>query len=137
MREPLPEVPFSEMKEIPRGRGRAAAMQELHSGNDDDWALSRFAERFGPSAYRKCGKVNFSAKDWLDARKAATQCAICGKVCENMSQKHGDHDHDTGNFRGVLCGSCNFAVGWMEKFIRQMAWAKKIVDYLRRARVKD
>lgn len=36
------------------------------------------------------------------------KCAICA---ENMLKPHLDHCHTTGKIRGLLCGSCNHAVG--------------------------
>lgn len=37
-------------------------------------------------------------------------CAICG----SKQKLHMDHDHDTGEIRGVLCGSCNRAIGLLK-----------------------
>lgn len=45
-------------------------------------------------------------------KKQAGECAIC----ENqMRQPHIDHDHSTGRVRGLLCATCNTAVGKLER----------------------
>lgn len=55
-------------------------------------------------------------------------CEICGKkevartglgqVKENKLCR--DHNHNTGNFRGMLCYSCNVKLGWYEKYGAQI-----------------
>lgn len=37
------------------------------------------------------------------------RCAICNETSDRTL--HTDHDHDTGQVRGLLCGSCNKALG--------------------------
>lgn len=37
-------------------------------------------------------------------------CVICG----SDSKLHMDHDHETGEIRGVLCGSCNRGIGLLK-----------------------
>jgi hypothetical protein len=39
------------------------------------------------------------------------KCAICGKVPESDRRLALDHCHTTGQFRGLLCFSCNTALG--------------------------
>jgi hypothetical protein len=39
-------------------------------------------------------------------------CAICGVI--KKSKLHIDHNHTTGEVRGLLCGSCNRALGLMK-----------------------
>lgn len=47
-------------------------------------------------------------------------CAICRRPHMALSSTgtprplHVDHDHATGRIRGLLCGSCNTHVGWLE-----------------------
>lgn len=50
-------------------------------------------------------------------------CAICGKP-PGKHALHVDHNHVTGKVRGLLCFSCNGALGWFEKL------AEKIRKYL-------
>ena len=59
-------------------------------------------------------------------------CAICG--AKPFSGRAGgrrlavDHDHETGAVRGLLCGSCNRAVG---QFDDNPAWMRQAADYVK------
>ena len=48
-----------------------------------------------------------------DAMLAAQDgvCAICGEPRPEDRTLHVDHDHDTGEIRGLLCFKCNNALG--------------------------
>lgn len=61
------------------------------------------------------------------------QCAICGTphVDENNKRLVIDHDHDTGEVRGLLCSRCNSTVGYTENdvdparffaYLHQASW---------------
>lgn len=40
------------------------------------------------------------------------KCAVCGRSQSELNCKfHLDHDHNTGKIRGLLCTSCNIALG--------------------------
>ena len=59
----------------------------------------------------------------VDQLNMITQCPICGlqfigRLLDERQKKrnmpHVDHDHKTGNIRGVLCGICNIFIGRIE-----------------------
>ena len=52
-------------------------------------------------------KYNISKDEYLEAMASSNVCEICGSTKELCY----DHDHNTMKFRGVLCRSCNKAIG--------------------------
>ena len=71
---------------------------------------------------------------WIKANK---KCQICGRqlniginVRNTTDTANLDHNHDTGEPRGVLCKNCNYVVGIVEK--RLNGNAKNISDYIKR-----
>jgi len=58
-------------------------------------------------------------------------CAICGSDKPSKSGKndwHGDHDHLTGQARGILCSGCNTLLGRLESV--GFDWVDKAKIYL-------
>jgi len=62
-------------------------------------------------------------------------CKICEKEPEFVRRKNGlvkllvvDHNHETGNIRGLLCASCNVALGNFKDDIRRL---EKAIIYLK------
>jgi len=56
-------------------------------------------------------------------REQEDLCAICAK----RKAKHVDHDHQTGQVRGILCFACNGALG---QFQENVAWLSRALEYL-------
>jgi len=60
-------------------------------------------------------------------RKQDYKCAVCHK--EPGSKKLAvDHNHKTGENRGLLCGRCNLGLGWFEDSIELLEMA---IQYLK------
>ena len=57
---------------------------------------------------------------------ARRQNGVCA-VCEVSGKLHVDHEHETGRVRGLLCGSCNRALGLLKDNVDSL---KKAIDYL-------
>ena len=54
--------------------------------------------------YKKLARYNLTVDELVALQPV---CEVCGST----ERIHIDHDHETGNFRGVLCGGCNTALG--------------------------
>ena len=63
--------------------------------------------------------------DMLDAQNGV--CAICGETCKSAQRLSVDHDHTTGEIRGLLCRSCNSGIGYFQDSVKLL---KKAIQYL-------
>lgn len=70
------------------------------------------ADRYGWHLFRVYGLT----MDQFDALVAAQRglCAMCGHA--PTGRFNVDHDHATGAVRALLCGPCNRALGFYEKY---------------------
>jgi hypothetical protein len=60
------------------------------------------------------------------------KCAICS-IEINVSS-HADHNHDTGEARGILCSSCNTLLGRLES--KGFDWVDLAKSYLKSSGIK-
>jgi hypothetical protein len=52
---------------------------------------------------------------------------MCGAVPKRLASLHVDHDHDTGQVRGILCLGCNQGLG---KFRHDPVILRRAIAYL-------
>jgi predicted nucleic acid-binding Zn ribbon protein len=76
--------------------------------------------------YRRAGKYGVTAQEVLALFVGDRACNICGKA----DSDHIDHDHATGQVRGLLCRSCNLGLGMFADDPDRVAAA---ISYLARA----
>ena len=62
---------------------------------------------------------------FLDIKAGNRKCEICGGI----DDLYIDHNHDTGEIRGVLCFTCNVGLGKLEKYILEVV---QYLSYYRR-----
>lgn len=102
---------------VPRGSKRCPQCEEVkphdqweqNKSSSDGWASycrSCRAERNRESYFRR--KYGLTEAE-RDALRAETK-GLC-PICLAAPAVHVDHDHETGKVRGVLCFSCNAALG--------------------------
>jgi hypothetical protein len=63
-------------------------------------------------------------------------CGICGAKPTGLHQWHGDHDHKTGIFRGVLCRRCNIGLGCFRDKIKTLNAAIYYLEAHKRSQEK-
>lgn len=82
--------------------------------------LSSIGERFTFEEYQ------------LEIEKCGNSCMICTKdAVSNKKSLAVDHDHETGIYRGLLCGSCNVVLGLVND---DPLILKRMVQYLKKSK---
>ena len=66
--------------------------------------------------------IGITHKQLKEYREIHNKCEICGKDIRDIQKENNhfkglciDHNHTTHQFRGLLCMTCNRALGWFEK----------------------
>ncbi len=75
---------------------------------------------------RKYGLSVDAQRAMLDAQGHA--CAVCRGAFRGPRDTHLDHDHETREVRGFLCGACNTAIGLMKDSPSRLRAAAAYID---------
>lgn len=81
--------------------------------------------------YNRCKQKNITIKQYLEIfRTHNGKCDICGTSHLELNKSLGiDHNHKTGKIRGLLCNSCNIALG---SFRDNPEILEKAIEYLKK-----
>lgn len=61
---------------------------------------------------RQIAKYGLTPETWAEMFASQGECcAICGIDANGKKRFHVEHDHDTGQVRGILCTTCNTGIG--------------------------
>ncbi|SRR6266852_4238048 len=89
------------------------------------WRLAHPGYRKEQHRAEKMKRCGTTLEGWNAALIAqCARCAVCGEIMKNP---HGDHDHKTGKFRGLLCEFCNHGLG---NFRDSPAFLRAAANYL-------
>lgn len=99
--------------------------------------LKRAADPVKREVDRLAATAVYWRRDGLDVKEVLAYiaahhgaCEICRCSIVDHGKRHVDHDHITKRFRGLLCGSCNRALGLFKDDIIRLQAA---IKYLRKA----
>jgi hypothetical protein len=109
-------------------RCRIQAVQARYWANHDEQLAWHRAHRLE----KTYGLTEQQYQDLLEAQGGV--CAICHKPPPGKYRLSVDHDHDTGEIRGLLCNPCNSALG---RFRDDPQLAIAAAGYLLRGRVTE
>src|SRR5687767_4046523 len=91
--------------------GGCVACGKERNGKDRKYCLP-CGLRFRWYHYRKTGGIHTwnYYYEWYVIQKR--ECAACKRTLSGKNDFNIDHDHRTGQIRGLLCHGCNRAIGW-------------------------
>lgn len=81
---------------------------------------------------KRCRReYGITVEEYEEKMRTSSVCEICGKTeGRNANDMFCyDHDHSTGEFRGVLCRACNQAIGLLGDTVEGLT---KALNYLKR-----
>ena len=75
---------------------------------------------------------------WENMAKDTSRCCdICGKKNIDGNSLIVEHSHKTGIIRGLVCKSCNYQLGWIERLHGIDPAYQPFYDYLKKAEQEE
>ena len=85
----------------------------------------RVARNYEDRRFRRYGLTRAEYEALMERQNGV--CAICGSANWGPHKPHIDHDHDSGEVRGLLCANCNVMIGHAREDAEILSRA---IDYL-------
>lgn len=102
--------------------------KEAHS----EWLAANAAHSREYSRRRALRKYGITLEEYMVILESqGGRCAICREAERGASHQellHVDHDHATGAVRGLLCFSCNRAIGYLKDSPERLRAAARYLD---------
>lgn len=123
----------------PRRKGRAR--KRLQNSQYKEWQKEyqkKYRKTIQPSNYQYEHQVRSKYGISLAERDAIikqqnNRCPICNELLIDNPRPPIDHNHKTGEIRGVLCRWCNLGIGWLREDIVIL---KNAISYLEKSTQK-
>jgi hypothetical protein len=130
-----------ETKTLDAFRSRGGKMSHLYKSHCNaclyqrhkDWAennpkrIAEYRDKDPWTLAKRCARRGITPEELVDSYEQQEGCcAICNEEI-TLSNSAIDHNHSTGEFRGVLCKQCNRALGMFKDSISTL---KNAVEYL-------
>lgn len=107
---------------------QAFGQKDFYSAKGRRYTYCRLCRNRYQAEYRKVHQYGISDKMYESRLKLQKGgCAICGKPPDGRKKLAIDHDHDTGEVRGLLCSNCNNALGLLEDDVKRF---RRAIQYL-------
>ena len=95
-----------------RKDGRQTFCKKCASAHRAEWGR---ANKDKVQVYRLYDKYKLRPEEFEAMLEAQSNtCKLCPTVFTDTLDRHIDHDHSTGEVRGILCRRCNIMIGWYE-----------------------
>jgi len=127
------EKPLAQFHKSKDGKyGHASNCQVCAYDKNKQWFAKKIKEDPDYYRYRNLKKLYGISREDYDSTlsKQEGKCAICRK--DAADSVHGnlyvDHDHGTGNIRGLLCDKCNTGLGHFQDSADIMSEAIKYLN---------
>ncbi len=74
---------------------------------DLPFELYKYHKRFTKYNWKRHGLITDNFEEIYERYIYCKECDLCGKVFPNTKDRHMEHCHETGEFRNIVCSSCN------------------------------